>query len=447
MSGIETTATPAVITRERRRPAARLVVVHPPELARAVPLESARVRLGRVAAECDVVIVHPTVSRLHLTITWELTGGRHVATDAGSKNGTWIDGARVTGAARVLADGAVLRLGDVVVVYEEGTSLDLEDPSEVSREAIPGDSAAARVLRVALAKAGADPAPVLITGETGTGKEQIARELHRLGRRRGPFVAVSCAELSGELTESRLFGHARGAFTGAQGPQPGLIRSAEGGTLLLDEIGELSPALQPKLLRTLQESEVLPVGETRPVRVDVRFIAATHRDLAQLVEDGTFRRDLHARLAFWEIPAPPLRARRADVMTWIARLHARYLERRPAAPRAPLTFASDAVEGLLLAPWLENLRGLDKLVLRLATHPPGTLLTRVDVESQLAPEGPAPSEPPENVEVDDRPPPPASREEMEALLAQHDGKVYALARHYRRDRRQIYRWLRAFGLR
>jgi DNA-binding NtrC family response regulator len=279
---------------------------------------------------------------------------------------------------------------------------------------------------------------VLLLGETGTGKEHAARVLHRLSGRPGAFVAVSCAELSGELMASQLFGHARGAFTGASEARPGLFRSAAGGTLLLDEIGELPAALQPKLLRVLQEGEVLPVGETRAVTVDVRVVAATHAPLEALIERGGFRRDLYARLAFWTIALPPLRARRADIIMWLQRLHAGFAARR-ALPPAPLPLSADAAEALLVAAWPENLRGLD----RLAHHLGG--------RAEAAPIGVAelgalePAAAPARRAAVARPAPPTRAELAE--LMERLGSVRAVARHLGRDRRQIYRWLDAFGLR
>src|SRR5262249_19008222 len=148
-----------------------------------------------------------------------------------------------------LSDGAVLRIGDVLLVYEQGPGVTMADAAAVSREALPGRAACLRILRDGLVAAAADGAPALLVGETGPGKERIAGGLHRLSRRKGPLVAVNCAAISPELVESQLFGHLRGAFTGAHDAQPGVFRAADGGTLFLDEIGDLPPTQQPKLLR------------------------------------------------------------------------------------------------------------------------------------------------------------------------------------------------------
>ena len=432
LPGDTTALPPAAVSTQPRRPLdARLIVVHPPELAAETALASAEVVLGR-ATQGGFSMPHPTLSRRHLAFRWEGGAGRRTACDLGSKNGSSIDGEPLRAAPRVLHHGAVIRAGGVLIVYEEGGEPD--GPTELAA-AIPGTASATRALRALIAQAAPDPAHILLTGETGTGKEHVARALHDLSGRPGPFLAVSCAELTGELMAGQLFGHARGAFTGAHQAQSGLFRAASGGTLLLDEIGELAPALQPKLLRVLQERCVLPVGEQRPIPVDVRVVAATNADIAALVDSGAFRRDLHARLAFWDILVPPLRSRRADILAWVGLLHRTYIERRPGGG-PPLVFDADAAEAILRAPWPDNLRGLDRLVHRLAASSPRGALGRDAVASLLA--APEPSPPA-------RPDPPG-REELEARLAEL-GSVAALARHYGRNRRQIYRWLKARGVR
>ncbi|MDA8120970.1 MAG: sigma-54 dependent transcriptional regulator, partial [Deltaproteobacteria bacterium] len=183
----------------------------------------------------------------------------------------------------------------------------------VGREIISVSHAMRRVLEIADRVAGTD-ATVLVTGESGTGKEAVARRIHVQSRRvEGPFVAVNCAAIPAELLESELFGHARGAFTGAVRDRAGRFRQASGGTLFLDEIGEIPMPLQGKLLRTLQERVVDVVGGDRPVAVDVRIVAATNRDLPSLLREGTFREDLYYRLNVVEVRVPPLRERPEDI--------------------------------------------------------------------------------------------------------------------------------------
>ena len=233
-----------------------------------------------------------------------------------------------------------------------------------------------------------------------------------------------------------------------------LFREADGGTLFLDEIGELPLDLQPKLLRAIEEREVRPVGSTRSFAVDVRVIAATNRNLARQVQEGSFRRDLYGRLSLWEITVPPLRRRRGDLFMWIERLRRRWLsERSRAAPAQDWVFEAPAAEALLMREWRDNLRGVDRLVHALAgaaapgAQPdgepfafgalPSWLWEPASIETAETHHTPVPATPA-------RPAP--NREELIAALAQHQGSVRATARYYERDRRQIYRWMESFGL-
>jgi transcriptional regulator with PAS, ATPase and Fis domain len=209
--------------------------------------------------------------------------------------------------------------------------------------------------------------PILLTGETGTGKELLARAIHHLDPKRhnAPCVALNCGAISPGLAESELFGHRRGAFSGADRDRKGLIRSAEGGVLFLDEIGELDNALQAKLLRVLQEHRVLGVGEDQELPVDVRVIAATHRDLAEMVQRGKFRADLFHRLNVLSIHIPPLRERPADIKPLIEHFLEKY---RPLRPAVNLSVAPDFVDALMQVELPGNARQLENLVRRALVH-------------------------------------------------------------------------------
>jgi DNA-binding NtrC family response regulator len=216
------------------------------------------------------------------------------------------------------------RASDVAGRDPRGGSL---DPTVVCDEPAPGDptanwvlgsSAGMRRIAKSIERAAEVECTVLVSGETGTGKELWARLLHRSGPRRGKtFVPVNCAALTPSLAESQLFGHEKGAFTGAAGQSLGIFRAAKGGVVFLDEIGEMPLELQPKLLRVLQQREVLPVGATEPVPIDVQVVAATNRDLEREVEKGTFREDLYYRLNMIELRVPPLRERSEDIPSFI----------------------------------------------------------------------------------------------------------------------------------
>ncbi|WP_437290550.1 sigma-54 interaction domain-containing protein [Sorangium sp. So ce406] len=219
-----------------------------------------------------------------------------------------------------------------------------------------------RRLREALETVAPTPLPVLILGETGTGKEVVAEWIAGMSRHaRDRFVKVNCASLSETLVESELFGHERGAFTGAVAPREGLFEAAHEGTLFLDEVGELSPRTQAKLLRTLEYGEIVRVGSTRPRRVDVRVIAATHRDLEQMVAEGEFRQDLYFRLNAVTLRIPPLRARTCEILP-LAELFAARLSRRLERPAPRLTPA--ATSALLAHPWPGNIRELRHVIER-----------------------------------------------------------------------------------
>ncbi len=220
-----------------------------------------------------------------------------------------------------------------------------------------------RVLDMATRVARYDVSVVLF-GESGSGKEVLARHIHRMSpRSKGPFVTVNCGAIPETLLESELFGHKAGAFTGAVGDRVGLFEEAEGGAIFLDEIGDISPAMQTKLLRTLQEKEVVRVGENRPRRVDMRVLAATHRDIRQAVRDGTFREDLYYRLGVVEIETPPLRARREDIVS-LARHFVAKTAKRFALPN--LRLDATALDAMIAYDWPGNVRELENVVERAA---------------------------------------------------------------------------------
>jgi two-component system response regulator HydG len=237
--------------------------------------------------------------------------------------------------------------------------------------------------------------PVLILGETGTGKERVARAIHAGGARANePFVAINTSAITEQLLESELFGHVRGAFTGATQSRRGLLMEAHGGTLLLDEIGDMPLMLQPKLLRVLQFGETRPVGSDRSGQVDVRILAATHRDLGLLVREGRFREDLRYRLNVIPLVIPPLRDRREDIIPLVGQF---LQEARDRAPTSPVTsFSDEAMSMLTQAAWPGNVRELENTIERLVVLGRDSVVTASDlafpqenpqVEASPAPEG------------------------------------------------------------
>ncbi len=434
----------------RRGPfTARLRAVHPREVEFVATIAQTQAIVGRTAtsATCPP-LRHETVSRSHFEVVWDAELGGHVGRDLGSHNGSRIDGSTVGAVAQSLRDQAVVQLGDVCLVYEVLPAATVPDAALVELDACPGRAPTMELLRAGLLRAAADPSPVLVIGETGTGKEFIARELHAKSGRRGALLSVNCAALSSQLVDSQLFGHVKGAFTGATTDAAGMFRAADGGTLFLDEIGELPLDLQPKLLRALQEGEVQPVGGSKVVKVDVRVVAATNRELVKAVDAGTFRRDLYARLSLWELRVPALRQRRGDLFAWIDRMHLQWLARRdrndPQALASELQFDPEVAEVLLLHEWPSNLREVDRLVHALATTAPaGELVGRGDLPEWFV-HGESSSSSSE-VQAAKRPVP--TREEFTEVFERLAGNVRALAKHFDRDRRQIYRWIESYGLR
>jgi DNA-binding NtrC family response regulator len=315
--------------------------------------------------------------------------------------------------------------------------------------AVPGIVARAPAMREVLrvvARVAPTDVTVLITGESGTGKEIIARLLHERSRRaHGPFVALNCSALPGELIESELFGHVRGAFTGADRDREGLFAAAHGGTLLLDEIGDLAPAAQAKLLRALEERRITPVGATTPSDVDVRVIAATNRPLDALVHGGSFRDDLFFRLSVLQVHLPPLRERRADIPALVAHFSAHFAERHG---RVALPLAEHARRILLAYDWPGNVRELRNVVERAVVLAEGDAIESSDLPATLTtsttplrPTDAALAELP-FMEARSRVLEAFERSFLAATLERHGGNLSAAARALGLHRQSLQRMLR-----
>jgi DNA-binding NtrC family response regulator len=343
---------PATAPAEGAPPAARLRV-RAGGRERTVPVTAAGVVVGKDPA-CDAPLEDAYVSARHLRIDAE--GARWVLRDLGSTNGTFISGARVTRAELPL--GVPVHLGDAEIVLEPRDAP--EPPDAQTFEGMITRDAGMRQVFELVERVAASDAAVTIFGETGTGKELVARGLHaRSGRREGPFIPVNCSAIAESLIESELFGHEKGAFSGAERLRKGAFEEADRGTIFLDEIGELPLDLQPKLLRVLELGEVKRVGASRPITVDVRLIAATHRDLRAQVRAGKFREDLYYRLCVVPVTVPPLRRRRGDVRA----LAEVFLEK--ASPRGALVrWSPEALQKLEAYDWPGNVRQLRNVVLR-----------------------------------------------------------------------------------
>ncbi len=245
---------------------------------------------------------------------------------------------------------------------------------EEDEDRLIGACPAMRAVQKLIGMAAPSEATVLVQGETGTGKEEVARALHRhSGRAQRPLVAVNCAAIPAELLESELFGHVKGAFTGAASSRVGRFREADGGTLFLDEIGDMSPPMQAKILRALQERAVIPVGASGPMAVDARIVAATHRDLIALVKAGTFREDLYYRLNVVRVVLPPLRERGADILV----LAEHFLRRL--VPAEPKRLSPAAAQALLAYAWPGNVRELRNVLQAAIVTVRGVVLDDADL--------------------------------------------------------------------
>ena len=317
-------------------------------------------------------------------------------------------------------------------------------PAAALRDAMPpallGRTPAMTAVYKQIAHAASADAPVLIIGESGTGKELVARAIHQHGNRSGrPFVPINCGALTETLLESELFGHIKGSFTGAVSDNKGVFQTAHSGTVFLDEVGEMSPALQVKLLRVLQEGEVRPVGANRAIKVDVRIVAATNVDVEKAVSEGKFRQDLYYRLGVVVINLPPLRDRREDIPLLIER----FLHAAAAKAGKQVDLSPAAVEALTTYHWPGNVRELENQIERLVVFSRSSRIDARDLPATLTPRAPAL----EKRLFDDLP----TLEEIERrylmhVLEQVGGNRTRAAEVMGIDRRTLYRMAERFGI-
>ncbi len=372
--------------------------------------------------------------------------GAYRLEDAGSTNGTLLNGKAVT--SHPLRDDDVVELGQTVFVYREieeegaGRARDFDPTASAEAQTQPGlrtlDPNLARRLE-RLSRVAPSLLSILLLGDTGTGKEVLARAVHALSRRPGPFVAVNCGAIPSNLVESHLFGHTRGAFSGAVKDEPGMVRSANFGTLLLDEIGDLPMSSQAALLRVLQEGEVLPVGSTQTAKVDVRIVAATHMPIEDLIERGVFRRDLYARLAGYTFTLPPLRERRVDLGLLIAALLATGKIGGPPDVR----IHREAARAMIRHGWPMNVRELEQCLRAACVLAEDGLVTLDDLPVAVAGALGTP-EPMLEGATDGKDE--ELRRELLVRIVDAKGNVTEVARAMGKARQQIQRWLRRFAI-
>jgi DNA-binding NtrC family response regulator len=389
-----------------------LTIVEPNESTMMPMPERGELRIGR-AEDNHIVLGSPSVSRYHAELN--VVEGTIVVCDLGSANGTRIGGQRIAPNGRVVVlPGVAVLIGSAsLVVHQLGSTsaAHLEQPREVVmagehiralRSGGPADtssgqsdqrlivqSTAMKKLFELVDRVAAGTISVLLVGETGVGKEVVAAAVHeRSPRRTKPYLRLNCSAFAENLLESELFGHEAGAFSGARTAKLGLFETANGGTVLLDEIGEMPLALQAKLLRVVETREVIPIGGTRMRRLDVRFLAATNRDLRERIRSGQFREDLYFRLSGVTIDVPPLRARRSEIAP-LARLFAAEAAVALGRGRAP-ELSPDALQFLEEQPWPGNVRELRNCVERAVLLSNSNVLSVDDVDpscERLVPRG------------------------------------------------------------
>lgn len=402
----------------------------------------------------QLVLADRTVSRHHCLI--QITPEGFLLKDLGSTNGTTLGGYRIREA--FLRSGATVGVG--------GTSLRFEVLADEVREPISeesvdpqgrvlGASAAMRRIFAALPRVAAADATVLLEGETGTGKGAITELIHQMSPRAGgPFVVIDCAAIPPTLIEAELFGHAKGAFTGAQAARAGAFEAAQGGTVMLDEIGELRLDLQPKLLRALEERQIRRIGSVEPVKLDVRVIAATNRDLRQEVNKGGFRSDLYYRLNVVRIRIPPLRERREDIPLLCAHFYRQFSREADPSPPAEL------VEALMRQDWPGNVRELRGAVERAVLMGDPELWRETvlgaeapasdDASAAAAASATAAGEPGDLDlsfrSAKERATARWERTYVEALVRAHGGNLSRAARAARMDRNYLRELLRRYGI-
>ncbi len=438
----EARATQAVARLGRFEPVQRfrMLVRRGPDLGSEHTSSRARTVIG-THPSCDVVLTDATVSRFHCEIV--AAHGQLEIRDLGSLNGTSVNGVGVMHA--IVPRAAAVVLGNTELSIElrsDPVEVPLSERASFGR--MVGESRAMRSVFSMLERVADSDATVLLEGETGTGKELAAESIHQESPRRdGPFMVVDCSAVPTELLESELFGHERGAFTGASSTRPGAFELADGGTIFLDEIGELSLELQPKLLRVLERKEIKRVGASRFSKVDVRVISATNRALRSEVNAKRFRSDLYYRLAVVEVRLPPLRERVDDIPHLVEGLLEALGARGRAEAQALLR--PEFLASLALHPWPGNVRELRNYLDRCLTL------------RQAAPIGAADEAPPSSATPADVSVPlkiararwsrAFERRYLVDMLAKHEGNVTAAARAAEVDRMYFYRLLWRHGLR
>ena len=424
----------------------KLVVLSGPERGSEHVISSDVIRVGK-APESDLVLTDDTVSRAHFEIVRDAKG--YLLRDLKSTNGTFLDGAEIKEA--YIRAGSIIAAGAAELKFTPFEErIEILPSDKESLGAMTGRSTVMREIFGLIERIAPTDATVLIEGETGTGKDMIARTLHQLSRRaQGPFIVVDCGAVAGTLIESELFGHEKGAFTGATATRQGAFELASGGTVFLDELGELSLDLQPKLLRVIEQRELRRVGGSKTIKVDLRILAATRKDLRNEVEKGKFREDLYFRLNVVPIVSPPLRERREDIPLLVEQFIQQLTGEVGGLEVSPQTMAALGAHD-----WPGNVRELRNVIER-------ALALGSDPGPLVAPLGDRPHQPSAvgrgAIQVDFTPGLPFRdekdrwNEQFERryllwLLRRADGNISKAARDADMDRKYLHKLLKKYGI-
>lgn len=356
----------------------QLVVTEGPTRGKKITLDKNIIKVGKRPTN-DLVLTDTTVSRSHMEI--EYTSDSFLLRDLGSTNGTYLNGSRVKEA--YLLPGDMIKVGNSVIEFLAFDQKVQIEPSEKTEYGMMvGKSRKMRQIFSILEKISPTHATVIIEGETGTGKDLVARAIHENSQRKSKqFVVFDCSAVAPNLIESELFGHEKGSFTGAVKSRAGAFEAAMGGTVFLDEIGELNQELQPKLLRTLEQREIKRVGSNTPVKIDVRVICATNKNLRHEVDEGNFREDLYYRLSVVKVLLPPLRDRPEDIPLIIERfLSIGKFNQLPDGTLKVRKVDDDALKFLARYQWPGNVRELSNVIERAVSFVEGDIITKSHLE-------------------------------------------------------------------